>query len=63
MVGQVVVDRAGMTSVLGCSITYPDRLGQLEVWKGYGAKQDWQNIEIKVNPTQVCDHLPYPVYW
>ena len=47
----------------GCSTTCLILLEQLEVWQnGLWSWAGRWNIEIKVNPTQVYDHLPNHVH-
>ena len=62
-VRQGVVDLCWVDICVGHSTTSPILLGQLEVWqKWLWSWAEWWSLEIKVNPTQVYDHLPNPVH-
>ena len=45
-----------------CSTVCPTLLGLVGIWqKRLGSWARWWNTEIKVNPTQVYEHMGHPV--
>ena len=61
-VALVVADLGLVDCDIGHSTVCPILLGQNGNWQNsQGNWAIWWNIQIKVNPTQVCDHQSHPV--